>query len=107
MSNNELRDMFCPTTEKVNKYWRRLLDIMTEQKEKKSCSVCIYCKPPDPTLPGYVTDYGYCIMNMVCFPSRVCGLTDEECKFYTYNSDQEQYFRDKIDSITRTKQILI
>lgn len=34
------------------------------------------------TMPGFVTDYGYCEKKCKHFPSKVCGFKEVECPEY-------------------------
>ena len=71
MSNNKFRDLFCPTPSQEIMRFQQLLDLMYLYQGE--CVTCKYHIPCDPSLPGFVIDYGSCKKECSIFPSKVCS----------------------------------
>lgn len=92
-----LRQLFFPTKETQIERYERLIELMQEQKGQ--CTTCKWLIEPDPYLPGFVTDYGRCGKEQVCFAAKVCNLEPFECESYEYNDGEEFYYRKQIERI--------
>ena len=88
---NKLRSIFCPTPQEKIKQYKAVIDRYC--MDNGSCLSCMYHIPPATDLPGFVTDYGECKLNLDIFAGKVCGLEDVKCESYSYNSWRESELR--------------
>ena len=89
--SNKLRSIFCPSPQEKIKQYEAVLERCCV--DDGSCSSCIHHVPPTADLPGFVTDYGKCKLNIDVFAGKVCGLEDVKCESYSYNSWRESELR--------------
>lgn len=82
---NKLRKIFCPSTEDNIAWYERIIELHNEQFGE--CSTCIHHISPDPTLPGFVTDYGSCKLDIDIFEKKVCSVNKVECDWYKNNTE--------------------
>lgn len=94
-----LKELFFPSKETQIKQFEHILSLMQEQKGQ--CSTCKWLIGPDPFLPGFVTDYGRCGKEQVCFAARVCNLELFECESYEYDDTEEHYYRKRIEELRK------
>lgn len=89
--SNKLRSIFSPSPQEKIKQYEAVLERCCV--DDGSCSSCIHHVPPTADLPGFVTDYGTCKLNIDVFAGKVCGLKDIKCESYSYNSWRESELR--------------
>lgn len=77
-ATNVLRRTFCPSKEEEIEL------IELHRKHIGDCSTCLSHIPTD--APGFVTDYGDCLVKSPIFLHKVCGMTEEGCPLYTENA---------------------
>lgn len=99
--SNSLRDLFFPTPEQEIERLEKLLFLIKDQSSKQHCFTCKHYIPADPSLSGFVTDYGVCNLNLFMFSEKVCGLNDISCLFYEYDIEQELEIRNKIEKLKK------
>lgn len=94
-----LKEQFFPSKEIRIKWYEQLIEMM--QKQKGQCSTCKWIIGPDPSLPRFVTDYGRCGKEQICFAARVCNLEPLECESYEYDDTEECYYRKRIEELRK------
>lgn len=94
---NRLRDLFCPSEKQRIMQYKNLIDLM--HRYKGDCCTCKWIIGPDPSLPGFVTDFGSCQKGCSHFAGKVCGLEKIECKDYEYDEDRENDWKNKIQEM--------
>lgn len=88
---------FNPTKEDKIRSYERLLEL--HQKHVGKCCTCKFHSPPPSDLPGFVTDYGDCVLNKDIFNAKVCGLKDVECDCYEEDTSDLKVYLAKIEKL--------
>ena len=94
---NKLRRIFNPTKEEKIEDYERIIQIHKEHIDE--CCTCKYYNPPPADLPGYITDYGNCELDMYFFAVKVCGLRGSRCDCYEENIEFVEHFTELIEQL--------
>lgn len=94
---NKLRRIFNPTKEEKIEDYERIIEIHKEHYG--DCCTCAYYNPPPADLPGYITDYGNCELDVYIFAEKVSFAWLRPCDCYEENIEFVEYFTELIEQL--------
>lgn len=89
--------VFRPTKEDQIFMCKMIVDF--HRNHVGECSTCKWLTPPPSDLPGFVTDYGDCVLSKDIFYDKVCLRKDLECDAYEENTSELEYFLSEIERL--------
>lgn len=91
---------FNPTKKDKIRNYETLVEL--HRKYIGECCTCKFYSPPPSDLPGFVMDYGDCVLSKDIFSAKVCGLKDVECNCYEEDTSD---LKDYLSEIERLQEI--
>lgn len=83
----DFRRIFFPTPEEEKKDFERVARLYFS-----NIGYCCTCANHDESeMPGFVTDYGECRLNVPDFPEKACAQVEANCEKYELDEEQVEY----------------